>query len=417
MQIDLESLYRDLHQHPELSWCEHRTSAVMAELLTELGYEVTTGIAGTGLVGILRNGDGPVVFLRADMDALPVREQTGVPYASTAMGTDPNGEIVPVMHACGHDIHLTCLVGAAEVLAQTSGEWMGTIVAICQPAEERDGGAARMIEDGLLSLVPEPTVVLGQHVLNTPAGTVGAQAGIAMAACDMMEVTMHGRGGHGSMPEKTIDPVLMAASTVVRLQSVVSREAPPSAPLAVTVGYLTAGTKSNIIPAEARMGISVRSFDDQVRTRALSAIERIIEMEARASGAERHPDIVYREQYPLTVNDPTATAATMAAFQRAFGADNVRNPGVLVGSEDVGVFSRATGAPLVYWILGGADPTVFASAEAAGTLDSEIPSNHSPLFAPLPQPTIDTGVRALVVAAREWLGVRSFVREETTSRH
>jgi hippurate hydrolase len=402
--MDLEALYRDLHANPELAFAEHRTAGIVAERLTELGLEVHTGIAETGVVGVLRNGDGPTVLLRADMDALPVREQTGLEWASTKTITDEAGNTVPLMHACGHDIHITCLLGAVESLAGSREDWSGTLVALFQPAEEHGGGAQVMVEDGLFDTIPRPDIVLGQHVLPAPAGMVGAHPGPAMAAVDTMEVTLHGRGGHGSRPETTIDPVIMAAATVMRLQTVVSREVSPKDTAVVTVGTLHAGTKNNIIAAEATMGISIRSFTEEVRQHVLEGVHRVIAAESQASGALRQPEIEWGERYPVTVNEPEATARVNAAFAAEFGADKVLEPGALSGSEDVGNLATAAGVPLVYWMLGGADPAIVNAAIAAGTFEADIPSNHSPFFAPLAQPTIDTGVRALVVAAREWLG-------------
>ena len=401
--MDLEALYRDLHARPELAFTEHRTAGIVADHLTELGLEVHTGIATTGVVGVLRNGEGPTVLLRADMDALPVREQTGLPWASAETVTDSAGNTVPLMHACGHDIHITCLLGAVESLNDSRSEWSGTLIALFQPAEEHGGGAQVMVDDGLYEKIPVPDVVLGQHVLPAPAGMVGAHPGAAMAAVDTMEVTLHGRGGHGSRPETTIDPVVMAAAAVMRLQTVVSREIAPQDTAVVTVGSLHAGTKNNIIAAEATLGISVRSFNEEVRQRVLDGVHRIIRAESEASGAPKAPDMEWGERYPVTVNEPDATARVNAAFAAEFGEDKVLAPGALSGSEDVGNLATAAGAPLVYWMLGGADPETVFAAMAAGTVETDIPTNHSPFFAPLPQPTIDTGVRALVVAAREWL--------------
>lgn len=401
--MDLEALYRDLHAHPELSFEEHRTAGIVAEQLAALGLEVHTGIARTGVAGVLRNGDGPTVLLRADMDGLPVLEQTGLPWASTATAPGDDGHPVPVMHACGHDIHITCLLGAVEQLVATSDDWSGTVVAVFQPAEEHGGGAEVMVQDGLYSTVPVPDVVLGQHVTPFPAGMVGAHPGAAMAAVDAFEVTLHGRGGHGSRPETTIDPVVMAAAAVMRLQGVVSREIAPQDTAVVTVGTLHAGTKNNIIAPSATLGISVRSFDETVRSRVLEGVDRILRAEVQASGSPHEPTVEWGERYPVTVNDVEATARVNAAFAAEFGAEAVLEPGALSGSEDVGNLATAAGVPLVYWLLGGGDPEVVRAAMAAGTVDTDIPSNHSPFFAPLAQPTIDTGVRALVVAAREWL--------------
>jgi hippurate hydrolase len=406
---DLEALYRDLHSHPELAFAEHRTAGIVTDRLVELGFAVTTGIGGTGVVGVLANGAGPTVLLRADMDALPVLEDTGLAWASTDTATDHTGKVVPVMHACGHDIHITCLIGAVEALVENRADWSGTLIALFQPGEEHGGGAQVMVEDGLYEKVPVPDVVLGQHVLPLPAGMLGAHPGAALAAVDTMEVTLHGRGGHGSQPETTIDPVVMAAATVMRLQTVVSREISPQQTAVVTVGSMHAGSANNIIAKEAALGISVRSFSEDVRSQVLESVERVISAEAVASGATRPPTIEWGERYPVTMNDLAATERTIAAFAAAFGEDRLFDPGALSGSEDVGNLATAATAakgstvPLVYWILGGTDPEAIAAARAAGTVGTDIPTNHSPHFAPIAQPTIDTGVRALVVAAREWL--------------
>ena len=404
MAWNLEELYKDLHRHPELSFAEHRTAGIVVDHLRGLRFEVTSGIGRTGVVGVLRNGEGPTVMLRADLDALPVVEATGLPYSSTVHAIAEDGADVGVMRACGHDIHIVCLIGAAERMAATRDAWSGTLIALFQPAEEQGGGAQVMIDDGLYDIVPRPDVVLGQHVTPLPAGTLGAHPGAAMAAIDALTVRMFGRGGHGSRPETTIDPVVMAAATVMRLQSVVSREVSGQETAVLTVGNLQAGTKNNIIPAEAVLGISLRSFSEEVRGRLLAAVERIVRAEAEASGAIVAPELTLDEQYPVTVNDPDATERTMGAFRAAFGEQRVIDPGALTGSEDVGNLATAAGVPLVYWLLGGGDPDAFAAAAAACTLERDVPSNHSPYFAPVMQPTISTGVEALVVAALEWLG-------------
>lgn len=402
MSLDLDAIYRDLHRNPELSFQEHRTAGIVADALRGLGYQVTEGIGGTGVVGVLANGEGPTVLLRADMDGLPVEEATGLDYASSARGTDAAGNEVPVMHACGHDVHVTCLLGAAERLAGDRG-WQGTLVALFQPAEEQGGGAETMVGDGLYERVPTPDVVLGQHVAPLPAGLVALHPGAAMAAADSITVTLHGTGGHGSRPEATVDPVYLAASTTVRLQGIVAREIAATDAAVVTVGQLHAGTKNNIIPAEAKLGLNVRSFDETVRTKVLGAIERIVRAEATASNAPREPEIVYEERFPVTVNDLAASERTATALRAALGADRVADFGAVSGSEDVGVLATAAGAPLVYWFLGGFDPALFGDALKTGRLPDDLPSNHSPFFAPVPQPTLSAGVEALVVAAREWL--------------
>ncbi len=402
MSLDLDTLYRDLHANPELSFQEHRTAAIVAGELERLGLTVVSGVGRTGVVGVFENGPGPTVLLRADMDALPVLEETGLPYASVARGIDPDGHEVPVMHACGHDVHVTCLLGATEQLLDTRDEWTGTLVALFQPAEEYGGGAETMVADGLFDRVPKPDVVLGQHVAPFPAGVVAVHAGVAMAAADSLTVHLHGVGGHGSRPETTVDPVYLAAATTVRLQGIVAREIAATDAAVVTVGQLHAGTKNNIIPSEAKLGLSVRSFDESVRTKVLGAIDRIVKAEAAASGAPREPEIVLEESFPLTVNDPAATARVESAFRRAFGDERVMDAGLISGSEDVGVLAVAAGVPLVYWFLGGTDPARFGPAFVSGRMPDDIPSNHSPHFAPLIEPTITTGVTALVAAAREW---------------
>jgi len=404
MTLDLEALYIDLHRHPELSFQETRTAGVVTRELGALGIEFEEGIGKTGVVGVIRNGEGPVVWLRADMDALPVEELTGLEYASTARGTDPSGTDVPVMHACGHDLHVTCLLGALERLLATKNEWSGTIVAVFQPAEEHGAGSQAMIADGVLERFPGPDIVLGQHVTPLPAGTIGVRSGTQMAASDGLTVTLHGRGGHGSRPHSTIDPIVMAAATVMRLQTIVSREVDPRDVAVVTVGSIHAGLKNNIIPAEARLELSLRYPDDEARARVLEKVERIVRAEAAASGAEQPPVIVTDHTLPPTINDETATEQLSAAFDRAFGEGTVIDPGMFTGSEDVSWFARESGAPLVFWFWGGVDSQKFADATAAGTVERDIPTNHSPFFAPVMQPSLGNGVDALVVAAREFLG-------------
>ncbi|GGF14879.1 amidohydrolase [Subtercola lobariae] len=391
--MNIDDLYRDLHEHPELSFEETRTAAIAATELRTAGFDVIEHIGVTGVVGVLRNGDGPTVLLRADMDALPVDEDTGLAYASTVPG---------VMHACGHDVHVACLVGAAHELAATRTEWSGTIVALFQPAEEVGNGAQSMLDDGLYERVPLPDVVLGQHVGPAPAGMLGAHSGAAFASADSLDITVRGRGGHGSRPETTIDPIVVAAAIVGRLQTIISREVAPQEVAVVTVGRLNSGTKNNIIPESAELGLSVRAYSEEVRARLLSSIERIAGGEAAASGAPE-PAIEFAESFPVTVNDPVATERTMGAFRSAFGEQAVLDPGQVSGSEDVGLLATAANAPLVYWILGGVHPETYLAAASAGTVDSDIPSNHSPKFAPAIQPTLARGVAALVTAAREWL--------------
>lgn len=403
LRQELYDTYVDLHQHPELSFEEHRTAAVAAERLTALGYVVHSGLGGTGVAGVLGNGDGPCVLLRADMDALPVTEETGLPYASTVRATTADGVESGIMHACGHDVHVAALLGAADLLARGRSAWSGTLVVVFQPAEELGRGARAMIDDGLYDLVPRPDIVLGQHVAPVSAGLLGVHAGPAFAGTDVVNIRLVGQGGHGSRPEATVDPVVMAASTVMRLQTIVSREVAAGDAAVVTVGTLHAGTKENIIPDDAYLGVNVRSYDEAVRTRVLAAIERVVHGEAAAAGAPEPPAITTGDSFPPVVNDPVETERTRGVLADRFGAERVIDPGPVAGSEDVGLLATAVGVPIVYWLLGGWDPAAYQAAFAAGTTDRDIPSNHSPRFAPVPHPTLEIGVEALVVAALDRL--------------
>ncbi len=399
---DLEALYKDVHAHPELSMQEKRTAGIAAGRLEKAGYEVTTGVGKTGVVGLLRNGEGPVVMLRADMDALPVAEDTNLPYASTIKATDAEGHAVPVGHMCGHDMHVAWLVGAATLLAQARDAWKGTLLVVFQPGEETAQGARAMIDDGLLQRFPTPAVVLGQHVAVGPAGTIAGSAGPITAAADSLQIRLFGRGAHGSMPQASIDPVVMAASVVLRLQTIVSREVAATDSVVVTVGVLQAGTKENVIPDEAIIKLNVRTFDAGVRTHVLAAIERIVNAEADASGAPRKPEITSLDSYPLNVNDEAASNRVADAFRSHFPAGRVQHTGPVPASEDFGCFGTAWHAPSVFWFVGGSDPDAYAKAEAAGKLN-ELPVNHSAKFAPALHPTLETGVEALVVGALAWL--------------
>ncbi|MBS2532303.1 amidohydrolase [Catenulispora sp. NF23] len=414
----LRDLYKDLHAHPELSFHEVRTAGIVAQHLRASGWEVTEGLGGTGdlpgtgVVGVLRGGlngaaAGPVILVRADMDALPVAEETGLPYASTVTATDRDGTDVPVMHACGHDVHVTCLLGVADLLAANRAAWGGTVVAVFQPAEEV-GGAPKMIEDGFLDRFPRPEICLGQHVAPAPAGLVGSRPGPVMSACDTIRVKVFGRGGHGSMPESTVDPVVIAAAIVMRLQTIVTREIAASQQVVVTVGSLRAGTRANVIPDEAELGITVRTASPTTRTRVLAAIERIVNAEAAASGAERMPEITTEDELPLLVNDPAATEAVLAAFRGLLGPGSVFVlPSPLTGSEDFGNFGTALGAPTVFWHFGGLDLADFTEADIQSLLENGIPAtlptNHSPKFAPAVDPTLEFGVRLMIAAAGAWL--------------
>ncbi|HYA92239.1 MAG TPA: M20 family metallopeptidase [Thermodesulfobacteriota bacterium] len=399
---DLEALYKDVHSHPELSMQETRTAGLAADRLRAAGYEVKTGVGKTGVVGVLRNGDGPTVMLRADMDALPVEEATGLPYASKATATDREGKTVPVAHMCGHDMHVTWLVGASKLLAEARSTWRGTLMAVFQPGEEAAEGAQAMIDDGLLNRFPRPDIVLGQHVMVGPAGTVTGSAGPITSAADSLQIRLLGRGAHGSMPQASIDPVVMAASVVLRLQTIVSREVAAMDAAVVTIGVLQAGTKENVIPDDAIIKLNVRTFDAGVRKHVLEAIERIVNAEAQASGAPRKPEITPLDRYPLNMNDETASNRIAEAFRSFFSADRVKHTGPAPASEDFGCFGTAWRVPSVFWFVGGTDPDIYAKAKEANRLN-ELPVNHSPKFAPVIHPTLRTGIETLVVATRAWL--------------
>jgi hippurate hydrolase len=399
---DVEALYKDIHSHPELSMQEQRTGGLASECLRAGGFEVTDGVGNTGVVGILRNGDGPTVMLRADMDALPVREDTGLPYASTVTATDADGNETPVMHACGHDIHVAWLAGASALMAGARDAWQGTLMAVFQPAEETAAGAQAMIDDGLFERFPKPDVILGQHVMPISAGMIASRSGVVTSAGDSFEIRLFGRGAHGSMPQASIDPVVMAAATVLRLQTIVAREVGPTDAAVVTVGSLQAGTKENVIPDEAVIKLNVRTFDDGVRGRVLDAIKRIVNAEAEASGAPRAPEITPLDRYDLVRNDQQATGRVRDALRAHFGDERVIPTGPASASEDFGSFGVEWGVPSVFWFIGGVDPDTYAQAEQEGRL-SEIPTNHNPKFAPVIHPTLETGIETLVAASCAWL--------------
>jgi hippurate hydrolase len=397
-----EDLYRDLHRHPELSHQEQRTAGLVAERLRGAGFEVHEGVGGTGVVGVLRNGDGATVLLRADMDALPVAEATGLPYASEVRSVDRDGNEVPVMHACGHDVHVTCLAGAAQLLADGRQHWRGTVIALFQPAEEVGDGARGMVDAGLADLVPAPQVALAQHVMPARAGLVATHAGAVLSAADSLRITVHGRGAHGSMPQAAVDPVVLAAMIVVRLQTVVSREVPPGETAVLTVGSIQAGTKSNVIPEHATLQLNIRTFSDATRRTILDAVERIVRAECQASGCPKEPEFELFDRFPLTDNDRATTDRVAAAFGEFFGERAVP-AGRQSASEDFGDLPTALGVPSTYWFVGGTDADVYDAAERAGRIAQDVPVNHSSRFAPVVQPTLDTGTEALVVAALAWL--------------
>ncbi len=398
---ELEAIYKDLHQHPELSMQEVRTARIVADYVEKLGYEVARNVGVTGVVAVLRNGAGPTVMLRADMDALPMAEATGLPYASTVSAKDEDGVEVGVAHSCGHDMHVTWLMGVARLMAEHRDAWHGTLMAVFQPGEEVARGARSMMDDGMTQRFPKPDVILGQHVMVGAAGTVGYRSGTILSAGDSLKVKLFGRGSHGSQPQTSIDPVIMAASTTLRLQTIVSREISPRDSAVLTVGALQAGTKENIIPDDATLKLNVRTFDEDVREYMLGAIRRICCAECAASNAPRDPEFTTLSSYPLTVNDAATHARLLAAFEAHFG-ERVYETQPAAASEDFSVFGREWKVPYAFWFVGGTDPEVFRRTVAAKRIN-EIPSNHSPKFAPVIEPTLRTGLEAMLCAAGVWL--------------
>jgi hippurate hydrolase len=397
---ELEEIYKDLHRHPELSMCEYRTAKIAAEYLERYGYEVTREIGVTGVVGVLRNGDGPVVMLRADMDALPMAEATGLPYAADVVTRNEDGVEVPVCHSCGHDMHVTWLMGVVRVLSEHRDTWQGTLLAVFQPGEEVGVGAQSMIDDGMLERFPKPDIILGQHVMVGPAGTVGHRSGTILSAGDSLKIKLFGQGSHGSQPQTSIDPVIMAASTVLRLQTIVSREISPQDQAVLTVGSLQAGTKENIIPDDATLKLNMRTYDEGVREQMLGAIKRICCAECSASNAPREPEFTTLNRYPSTVNDAKASARLAEAFGEWFG-ERAYETAPAAASEDFSMFGRAWKVPYVFWFVGCTDPQIYAQAKAARQINN-IPSNHSPKFAPLLHPTLRTGLETMICAAFAW---------------
>ncbi|PYH48569.1 M20 family metallopeptidase [Aspergillus saccharolyticus JOP 1030-1] len=398
-----EDLYKHFHAHPELSKGERVTAEKIAIHLAQWNvYEIHTQIGGHGVAGVLRNGPGKTVLLRADMDALPVREVTGLAYASTVTMHDASGVEKPAMHACGHDMHITCLLAAAERLVRVRSEWSGTLIVVFQPDEERGEGARAMVDDGLYDKIPVPDYVFGQHVMRMRAGTVGSRPGTIMAAADSLKITLFGRGGHGSLPHQTVDPVLLAANVVVRLQGIVSREIDPSDLAVVTVGSLQAGQAENVIPDTAELGVDFRSVSLETRDKILAAIKRIVEAECMASGSPRPPVFTPTRHFPPTINDKQVTAELAATFgdhfADRFDADTPRTN----VSEDFSILGTSQGRPCSFWFFGGIDSDLWDEAESKGCLH-EIAGNHSASFAPAIQPTLRTGVDALCLAALTYM--------------
>ncbi len=397
---EAHSLYVDIHEHPELSGHEVQTSAKLAAKLRELGYNVTEHVGDTGIVAIMKNGPGPTIMLRTELDALPVEEKTGLPYASKVQEHNDAGVDVPVMHACGHDLHMAALIGTADIMAHSKNSWHGTLMLIGQPAEETIGGAQGMIKDGLFTRFPKPDAAVALHVANIlPAGTVGVVPGVYDTNSDSVRITIYGKGGHGAAPQATIDPIVIAARTILSLQTIVSREIKPGEMAIVTVGYVHAGTKNNIIPDHAEMGLTIRTFKADVRKHVLDAITRITDAEAQAAGVPKPPLIEHYEGTDAVYNDPALAEHLKGVLESALGKDNVSVNGPITPSEDFSYFVEQ-GVPGFYFNLGGADPAKFAAAKESGTM---LPSNHSPLFAPDVDPALHTAIVSEVAVLRNLL--------------
>ena len=397
---EAQTLYLDLHQHPELSSHETRTAGELSNRLRTLGYEVTEHVGGTGVVAIMKNGPGPTVMLRTELDALPVEEKTGLPYASKVRTKDDSGRDVGVMHACGHDVHMAALFGTASIMAHSKDSWHGTLMLIGQPAEETITGADKMLKDGLFTRFPKPDIGIAMHDTNgLPIGKVGITPGYAKANADSVRITVYGKGGHGAQPHTTVDPVLIAARIAVTVQSIVSREIKPGDAAVITIGYIQAGTKNNIIPDDAQMGFTVRSYKPDVRQHLLAGIERVARAEAMAAGADKMPLVEKYESTSAVYNDPVLTQHLAATLEGVLGKGTVVTEDPIMTSEDYSYFVEQ-GVPSFYFTLGVADPQKLADAKVAG---KQLPSNHSPLFAPVAEPALKTGMTAEVTILRDLL--------------
>jgi len=394
-------LYEDLHRNPELSLHEEKTAAKIADQLRKLGYDVTTGVGKTGVVAVLKNGPGPVVMIRAELDALPVLEKTELAYASHATTHNDQDVEVPVMHACGHDLHMSVGMGTAALLAQHKDRWHGTFIYVGQPAEERIQGATAMLKDGLFTRFPKPDFVFAIHDTSfEPAGKVAYVAGYAMSNADSVDVTIYGKGGHGSAPELTIDPIVIAARTILSWQTIISREKSAQDPGVITVGTIHGGTKNNIIPDEVKLQLTVRSYKDEVRQHLLAAIERIADGEAAAAGAEKKPTVTRVEGVSAVYNDPATTERVVNALESALGKGNVVQGIPIMASDDFAEYGRA-GVPSVMLSLGAVNPTKFETAQKNREV---LPGPHSSLFAPDEEPSLKTGILVETTAVLELLG-------------
>ena len=395
---DLQTLYQDIHRNPELAFQEVQTAAMLAARLKALGYEVTTGVGRTGIVGLLRNGTGPTVMLRTELDALPVAEKTGAAFASSVVTKNLAGATVPVMHACGHDLHMTAWMGTAKWMSEHRQPWHGTLMMVGQPAEESpgtSGGATAMLKDGLFERFPKPDYVIGIHDDDTmPAGTIGFHPGPFRAMSISPTVTMYGRGGHGAMPYNTIDPVVMAARAVIALQTIVSRENNPMDPVVLTIGSIHGGTQANVIPDEVKLELNIRTYTDEVQQRVLAAVGRILKAEAAAAGAPREPSITMPESGHVVVNDPALTRRVAAALQKALGTQQVIEMPAKMTSEDFAEYGRA-GVPSVLLHIGAVNPAKLAESRRTGI---PVPAPHSPEWLPDLEPTLKAAIRGETVA-------------------
>jgi hippurate hydrolase len=399
LEPELEALYKDLHQHPELGFQETRTSAELATRVRALGYAVTTGIAKTGLVALLRNGPGPTVMLRTELDALPIEEKTGLPFASKATTINAAGVSVPVAHACGHDLHMAAWYGTAKVMAQRRSRWHGTLMLVGQPAEELGDGAAAMLADGLFTRFPKPDFAIGMHDEPTmPAGLVGYHSGYFRATVDTVEIVIFGRGGHGARPQSTVDPIVIAARSILGIQTIVSRETDPLSPAVVSVGAIHGGTAANIIPDQVKMLITVRTYDQKVRDHILAALKREVDGEAAAADAPTPPSVKVLDSADAVYNDPALTTRLAAALHRDLGADSAHEMPSQMTSEDFSAYGRA-GVPSVLLHIGAVDPAALASGRI-------LPGVHSPYWAPELEPTLRSMVAAEVVMLTDLLNTR-----------
>ncbi|MCI0352906.1 MAG: amidohydrolase [Acidobacteriales bacterium] len=396
----VERLYMDLHQYPELALEETRTAAKLADALRSLGYEVTTGVGGNGVVALLKNGPGLTVMLRTELDALPVEEKTDLPFASKVRVKDSDGAQVAVMHACGHDVHMASLVGAAALMANNRKWWRGTLMLVGQPAEEIVTGAKAMLHDGLFTRFPKPQYAFAVHATNLlPAGKVGFTPGYSHTSADAIDVTIFGKGGHGAMPHATVDPVVIAARAVLALQTIVSRETNPQDPAIITVGSIHGGTKHNIIPDQVKLQLTVRAYKPEVREHLLAAINRIVRAEAEAANAPRAPEVKVLQSTPAQFDEPKLVERLAALLRQKAGTDNVVPMPPWTPSDDFALFPLA-GVPSAMFMLGIANPAKFEEAKKSGVV---LPSNHSPFFAPDYGPTLRTAILVQTAALLELL--------------